>query len=105
VFKYGQKYQPNKLDKMIGFEMDDKLVDCKTDTRCFGSLFISLYQKYSQNCCNLAVNSSLGKFLQVDPEITIEERDLIACCTDSLKSERPDIRDLILHEKFLKNLI
>lgn len=105
VFKYAMKYQASKLDSKIPVEQNDKTVDCKTDTRCFGNLLAILYQRFSPNLENQQISQGFITNLQSDPEYSIIEKDLIVGCNESQKSERPDIKDIILHEKFLKILL
>jgi hypothetical protein len=81
---------------------DDKKVCSKTDSRCFGSLLAILYQKFSDNLTTFPINNQYVKLIQTDPAFTVEEKDLIAGLTCHKKVGRPDIKDVLLHEKFIK---
>jgi len=43
--------------------------------------------------------------MQTDPGYSILEKDLIYGITESIRSYRPDIKDIILHEQFLKDIL
>jgi hypothetical protein len=102
VNKYGSKYVVNKDDKLIGIGNDEKKTDNKTDTRIFGNLMAMLYQNYSHNLCNYPINSQYVRLIQTDPAFSLKEKDLIDGCNEITKLRRPDLKDIILHQKLLK---
>lgn len=105
VQEYGEKYQTNQEDLKLGIGFDDKIVDSKTDSRCFGSLIAILYQKFSHNLVSSPLNPQYLKLLQTDSGLSHLERDLLSGIMEPKKEKRPNIKDLILHELYFQKIL
>ena len=95
----------NRDDKQIGLGKDDKKVDATTDSRILGSFMTIVYQKYSHNLSSHPINNQYARLLQTDPAFSRVDKDLISGLIDSDKKSRIPIKDVILHEKFISQLV